>query len=181
MTYPAPEPAPNSYGTPEGVAALASVWTDFGAFFDEDLPYVEASNPTLTTVVNWIDEVSAMLNTALKGYGFVTPLSSVDSRLAADSVINGLVADLVAWANRKGWFVSDSFGKSGMSVWTALRNDLSIWVKEYGPGIEANGDPRTESNEYRIGSRGFDKAGEEIFPIFQRKGFGNRFDNWTKQ
>jgi hypothetical protein len=179
MTYPGPAPALESYGTEEGVAALANTWTRAGAWFDQDV-YVEATNPSLTTVVTWIDQVSGMLNTALAGYGFVVPLTKKNSVLAATSVVEGIVGDLARYVNQKGRFFSDKF-QGGASVWSQIREDLSIWVKEYAPGLEANGETRSASNVYAVGSRGFDADGHEIFPIFQREGFGNRFENWTKK
>jgi len=176
-----PEPAASSYGTVAGVAALARTWTDEDqTWHDADGIYVlEDSNPSLTTVVRWIDQVSGMLNTALAGYGFATPLTSVNSNLAADSIVEGIVGDLARYVNQKGRFFSDKF-QGDLSIWTQIREDLGIWVKEYAPGLESNGDPRTSSNVYRVSTRSHDHAGEETFPIFQRKGFGNRFDDWTK-
>jgi hypothetical protein len=176
---PTPTPATDSYGTVEGVAALANTWTDAGVWLDTDA-YVTETNPSLTTVVRWIDQVSGMLNTALSGYGFVTPLTTTKSVLAADSVVEGIVGDLARYVNQKGRFFSDKFQANGVSVWRTIRDDLDLWVKEYAPGIEANGDARNQSNMYKVATRGFDEAGNEIFPIFQRNGFGNRFENWTK-
>lgn len=171
--------AANSYGTQQGVAALASTWTVAGEWQDETV-YTEATNPSLTTVERWIDQVSGMLNTALAGYGFVVPLTTPTSLLAAQSVVEGIVSDLARYANQKGRFASDKFAGSASFVWRAIREDLDIWVKEYAPGIEANGDPRNSTSRNAIGTRGFDQSGDEIFPIFQRDGFGNRFDNWNK-
>lgn len=176
--YPA-APSVDSYGTAEGVAALASTWTDAGVFQDTDA-YITETNPSLTTVVRWIDQVSGMLNTALAGYGFATPLTTTKSVLAADSVVEGIVSDLARYVNQKGRFASDKFQGNASFVWRQIREDLDIWVKEYAPGIEANGDPRVSTSRNAIGTRGFDDSGDEIFPIFQRDGFGNRFDDWNK-
>lgn len=174
-----PTPAADSYGTPEGVAALASTWTTEGAWLDEDV-YTVATNPTLTTVVSWIDQLSAILNIALRNYGFVVPLTTDRGILAASNIIEGYASDLARYANQKGRFMTDKFQASGKSIWEAIREDINAWVELYAPGLEMDGETRTESNVYKIGTRSHDAAGEEIFPIFQRKGFGNIFDNWTK-
>ena len=176
--YPAPEPAPDSYGTPEGVAALAGTWTNGGIFNDADA-YTEASNPSLTNVVLWIDQVSGILNTILATYGFNPPLTKPNSLLAADFIVNRITADLVDYARSKGRFVSAGFVKGGMSVWQAVMNDISAWVQENAPGLEANGEDRG-GTALKIGVRSHDENGSEMFPIFQREAFGNKFDNWSK-
>lgn len=176
-----PEPAADSYGTPEGVAALAKTWTEEGAWVDPDEVYsIAGTNPTLTTVVSWIDQISAMLNIALDNYGFVVPLTAARAIKAASQVVEGYVSDLARYANNNGRFMTEAFAKENVSVWEQIRLDINDWVQLYAPGLEAGGATRTESNVYKIGTRSHDAAGEEIFPIFQRKGFGNRFDNWTK-
>ena len=55
---PTPEIAVDSYGTVEGVAALAHTWTTDDTFLDADPPYEDATNPSLTSVINWIIQVS---------------------------------------------------------------------------------------------------------------------------
>src|SRR5690349_10819511 len=100
--------ADDSYGTVEGVAALAHTWTTNDTFLDEDL-YNEATNPSLTTVINWINQVSAILNMALQKYGFVVPLTTDRGTLNAASIVEELTADLVAYANSKGRFLTEKF------------------------------------------------------------------------
>lgn len=178
---PDPEPAPDSYGTVEGVAALAHTWTTDDTFLDEDAPYVEATNPSLTSVVSWIDQVSAILNTALRKYGFVVPITTDRGQLVAASIVEELVADLVAYANSKGRFLTEKFRESGMSVWRAIRNDIDAWVVEYSPGLEQDGAAREASNVDEIGFRDSNERGESTFPIFQRDGFGNHFQDWDKR
>lgn len=178
--YPLPTPASDSYGTPEGVAALAMTWTNQGSWLNDDV-YIDATNPSLTSVVNWIDQISAILNTALANYGFVVPLTEPKAVLAATSIVESIVSDIARYVNQKGRFFSDKFQDSGKSIWESIREDLDAWVKIYAPGLELNGAERGESNVYKIGSRGQDAGGEEIFPIFQRKGFGNVFTDWTQK
>jgi hypothetical protein len=161
----------------EGVAALAHTWTTDDSFWDADA-YTEATNPSLTTVINWINQISAILNTALQKYGFTVPLVTDRAKLNAASIVEELVADLVGYANSKGRFLTEKFTEKGMSVWRAIRDDIDAWVLEYAPGLEQDGNVRTASNVDEIGFRSHDESGDETFPIFQRNGFGNRFTNW---
>ena len=89
-----PEIASDSYGTVEGVAALAHTWTTDDSFWDADA-YTEATNPSLTTVINWINQISAILNTALQKYGFTVPLVTDRAKLNAASIVEELVAGRV--------------------------------------------------------------------------------------
>src|ERR1043165_6310584 len=134
--------AADSYGTVEGVAALAHTWTTEDTFLNEDA-YVEATNPSLTTVINWINQISAILNTALAKYGFVVPVATDRGKLVAASIVEELVADLVAYANSKGRFLTEKFTDKGISVWRAIRDDIDAWVLEYAPGLEQGGEQRT--------------------------------------
>ena len=177
---PAPTIAADSYGTVEVVAALAHTWTTDDTFLDEDA-YTEATNPSLTSVTNWINQVSAVLNVALAKYGFVIPITTSRGVLVASSIVEQLVADLVAYANSKGRFLSEKFTQSGLSVWRAICNDLDLWVLEYAPGLEQDGAERTSSNIDEIGFRDANERGDPTFPIFQRDGFGNRFQDWDNK
>jgi hypothetical protein len=172
----------DSYGTVAGVAALAHTWTTNDTFLNEDAcAATSATNPSLTTVENWINQVSAVLNTALSKYGFVVPITTARGILVASSIVEQLVADLVAYANSKGRFLSEKFADSGLSVWRAIRNDLDLWVLEYAPGLEQDGADRTSSNIDEIGFRSTDERGNATSPIFQRDGFGNTFRDWDKR
>lgn len=174
-----PDIAADSYGSIEGVAALAHTWTTDDTFLDADA-YTTATNPSLTTVVSWIDQVSAILNTALSKYGFVVPITTPRGILACSSIVEALVADLCGYANSKGRFLSERFVEKGYSVWRAIRNDIDGWVQEYAPGLEQDGAERTASNVDEIGFRDANEQGDPTFPIFQRDGFGNRFQDWDK-
>lgn len=174
-----PEPSLDSYGTVEGVAALARTWTRDETFIDST-PYVEGTNPSLSSVVMWIDQVSAMLNVALAKYGFVTPLTTVRSRLAAQAIVEQLVADVVKYVNNQGRFFSQRFLDSGQSVWRTVRGDLDLWVLEFSPGIVEAGESQGTTNIDEIGFRSTDEGGDPTSPIFQRKEFGNRFQDWDR-
>lgn len=177
-----PTPAADSYGTPEGVAALAPLTVHkSGEYIDADI-YTENDviNPSLSTVVDWIDKVSAMLNIALRNVGFKPPLTGSESLLAAASIVEEIVSDLARYVNQKGRFFSDKFQESGESMWRTIREDLEAWVELYAPGLEAEGNDRSGLS-IKIGVRSHDEQGNEMFPIFQRDAFGNRFENWNKR
>jgi hypothetical protein len=172
--------ASDSYGTVEGVAALARTWTTDDTFLDADA-YQDGTNPSLTTVEKWINQVSALLNTALAKYGFVVPITTSRGVLVTASIVEQLVADLCAYANSKGRFLTEKFTDKGLSVWRAIRDDLDEWVLEYAPGLEQDGAERVASNIDEIGFRSTNEKGEATYPIFQREGFGNRFQDWDKR
>jgi hypothetical protein len=160
-----------SYGTAAGVASYVGVYTVSGAF-------TTASNPTLANVESWIDQISALLNTALAKRGFTVPLTQADAVLAAKSLVEQLVSDLAHAANSSGRFFSERFLERGVSHWYAIRQDISNWVEEYAAGLEELGESRGAPTATEIGFRATDNSGQRTDPIFQRKGFGNRFDNW---
>ena len=162
-----------SYGTAAGVAAYVGVYTIAGAF-------TTATQPTLANVEGWIDQVSALLNTALAKRGFNVPLTQADAVLAAKSLVEQLVSDLAQAANSSGRFFSERFLERGVSNWSVIRNDISNWVEEYASGLEELGETRGAPNATDIGFRNSDQAGDATAPIFQRKGFGNTFENWDR-
>ena len=172
--------AADSYGTLEGTAALARTWTTDDTFLDADV-YQDGTNPSLTTVENWIDQVSAILNLALSKYGFNVPITTPRGVLAAASIVETITADLAAYANSKGRFMTEKFQDRGISVWRAIREDLDAWVLEYAPGLEQDGAERSASNMDEIGFRDADQRGNPTAPIFQRDAFGNRFQDWDKR
>jgi hypothetical protein len=174
-----PEPGANSYGTPEGVAALARTWTRDGDWLDPVEPAEAGTNPKLTTVVNWIDQISAILNASLAKYGFTIPITQADAKLNCDGIVEQLVSDMAQYANMTGRFFSQRFIDSGYSVWRTIRGDIDAWVNMYASGLEELGAERSGTPGDQIGYRDSDASGEATFPIFQRRQHGNVFDNWS--
>jgi hypothetical protein len=122
-----------------------------------------------------------MVNTALSAYGFKVPISQADAKLACVGIVEQLAADLSMAANSAGRFFSEKALASGQSRFRAIQNDVLAWAESMAGGLEAMGAARTiPSNEYAIDSRGSDSVGDATSPIFQRKGFGNRFQDWDK-
>ncbi len=160
-----------SYGTAAGVAAYVGVFTASGAF-------TTATKPTLAQVESWIDQVSALLNTALAKRGFTVPMTQADAVLGAKSLVEQLVSDLAQAANSSGRFFSEKNLERGVNNWNIIRNDISAWVEEYASGFEELGVSRGAPQATEIGFRGSDNGGQSTSPIFQRKQFGNEFTNW---
>jgi hypothetical protein len=161
-----------SYGTEAGVAALARRHTTSGVFD-------ATTNPTYVTVTGWLAQVSAMVNIALSTNGFTTPITDADITPALDGFVNSLVADLAAGANSAGRFYSERMLETGVSPMKVIKNDIAAWVADNVQGFIALGVARVNSPE--MGSilfRDTDESGSEISPIFQRKGFGNTFQDW---
>jgi hypothetical protein len=162
-----------SYGTAAGVAAYVGVFTASGVFST-------ATKPTLLQVESWIDQVSALLNTALAKRGFTVPITQADAVLAAKSLVEQLTSDLAQAANSSGRFFSERNLERGVSNWAIIRNDISNWVEEYASGLEELGVSRGAPTATEIGFRGSDNAGNEVTPIFQRSQHGNRFTDWDQ-
>lgn len=165
-------PEADSYGTLEGVTSYVKVYTIAGVFS-------ASTNPTDARVILWIDQVSDMFNVALSDAGFTPPVSQVDAVKAIGMMVEQLVSDLCHMANSKGRFFSKSVTESGKSALTIMWEEIHQWVSSNTEGLSNLGVPRTKSTIGAIGSKGFDEEGEELAPIFQRKGFGNTFTDWT--
>jgi len=162
-----------SYGSASGVAGYVGVYTVSGAFST-------ATVPTLANVEAWIDQVSALLNTALAQRGFTVPLTQADAVLAAKSLVEQLVSDLAQAANSSGRFFSEGFLAKGVSNWAVIRSDISNWVETYASGFEELGVARGAPSATDIGFRDTDNSGAPTNPIFQRKAHGNEFTNWDE-
>ena len=167
-----PTPGVKSYGTGAHVAALVPVYTDGGVFNS-------STNPTLATVVGWIDQVSALLNTALAGSGFSIPLTNADSILVAQAWVEQAVADLAANANSAGRFFTDRALERGVSPMQTIRKEVLDFIEQIAGSLEAIGASRTNSSaEMDIAYRESDDDGEKVEPLFQRKAFGERSRKW---
>jgi len=172
---PTPTPGTNSYGSLSGVAAYARVYTTSGAFS-------ATTNPSDQTVVNWIDQLSETVNAALGAYGFVTPITNTRAKNILVSVVEQLAGDLAQAANSAGRFFTDKALQSGVSPWVAVQKNIYDWAKMYAGGLEQLGASRNVvANETQIGFRGSGPNGQSVFPIFQRDGFGNSFQDWETQ
>jgi hypothetical protein len=163
----------NSYGSAADVAALTN------SYLNASNAYDTTTIPTLAQVEGWIDQVSGIMNAALAGQGFTVPVTQADAVLAIKSIIVESVADLSHAANLAGRYFTNSAQERGITAMSAIRKQILEWVESFASGLEALGVARAgETGGGDILSRTIDTAGDDITPIFQRKGFGNRFENW---
>lgn len=156
---------PDSYGTPEGVAAYVGVYTLNGAFTTD-------TQPTLATVVRWIDQVSDVVNVALSDAGFTPPIANAVAFAAISMWVEQLVADLVHAANSKGRLIT----KSGSINYSQIDEDILAWVRLRAIGFVNLGVPRTQGTIGVIATRDVDATGEPAEFIFSRSDFGNSFE-----
>lgn len=169
MTY------PNSYGAVTNVAAMTMMYTNGGV-------YDATTNPTAVQVQVWLDQFSAIVNTAFAEYGFTIPITQTDSLLAVQSYVEGLAAEMCQVAHASGRFFTDRAIASGVSPFARLREDALNWVDLSAAGFEVLGAARAQvTSETAIAFRNTDEVGDSTSPIVQRKSFGNVFEDWTNE
>lgn len=159
----------NSYGTVEQVAALVPMYSISGDF-------TVATNPTEAQVEAWIDQISDVMNTYLSEAGFTIPLTVATNTAAL--FVTGAAADMCHYVNNAGRFYTERALEIGFNPIQVISKEIARWVEQHAEGLENRGEARTKGGLSDIGYRGTDESGDEITPIFQRKGFGNRFDNF---
>lgn len=163
--------APNSYGSVDGVAGMCAIYTDVGQFNGN-------THPTDEQVVVWLNQISGFMNVALNNEGFVIPVVQADAKLTMDAVVEQYVSDMVQASNSAGRFFTDRFLAAGLTPLMQIYKDVQAWVSDSAGGLENIGVVRQSSPADTIGTRGFDKGGNAITPIFQRRGFGNTFQDF---
>lgn len=156
-----------AYGNALGVGAYCRNLASSGTF-------TTTTNPTLSTVENWLEQISAMLDSALSTQGFVVPLENGNAVNAASVIVEQLVADMAKGANSTGRFFAEKTLNNGMSMWKMIADDLLAWVEMMAPGLEEMGAERGDTNINTIGY----KSGDTEYPIFQRDAYGNKFTDW---
>ncbi len=161
----------NSYGSVAEVAAMTGRYLIGGTF-------TTATRPTLAQVEKFIDNASSTLNVMLAKAGFTVPITQADAKAACGEIVVECVVDMCHAANSTGRFFTDRALERGMNPMKAIREDIADWVEAQAPGLEALGAARSTSQLDGIAFRGTDEAGNEVFPIFQRDGFSNKFTDW---
>jgi hypothetical protein len=122
------------YGSAEEVAALDPLWTDGGEFTDPDIVYDDpGTNPTLSRVELWLEQVSDLMDLALAQYGFTAPVTALISEKAVrilDLKVSAMVADLVHLSHDTGRLFSDRIRETGEEPLTILERELISWVNK---------------------------------------------------
>ena len=119
-----------AYGTPAGVAALAPRYTNAGGQFDDE------RTPKLSHVIDWLAQVSAMLDVALSGYGVATPVaanSPVAPMLAAFA--NAQVAAMARGVNGQGKFAEKPTTADEMLL--IIGDATAAWARKNAGGLGA--------------------------------------------
>jgi hypothetical protein len=147
------------------VAALSKRFTTSGT-------YDSSSNPTITQVETWIDQVSGMANILLAEKGFAVPVVQADCVLALQSVVVGAVNDLCQAANSAGRFFTDRALESGIDPMKVISNQMADWIGDHAEGFEAIGAARSVATVGGIGYRDGDDDGNSVSPLFGRNAFG---------
>jgi len=151
------------YGSATEVAALAQIWTREGSWVNAS-PGVDATIPSLSQVAAWLVTVSAMIDLALVGAGFTTPVVVSTVLSAAGMFVSILVADLCHAANSSGRFYTSKVLERGGA--TIIWDEILKWVELYADGFESAGVPRSATpNLAYIGYRSSDLE-ERIFGIW---------------
>jgi len=162
-----------SYGTAAQVAAMTPRYALSGAFH-------VATRPTLEQVEIWIDQVSAVVNTLLAEAGFTIPITQADAVLMLAGIVVSACADKAEYANRAGRFWTEQAVDRGISIEKTLRNEISDWINTHAKGLENLGAARAQESGSEIFFRETDNAGETVVPLFERKAFGDRTQEWDE-
>jgi len=121
-----------SYGSASGVGALSALYSSSGTF-------TVSTRPTLATVNDWLDRVSALLDTALEDEGFTTPVTIAAIVKELDLLVNGITVDLVNYSHNAGRFFTTKYLEAGISPFMTIDKELHEWVKRKSVGFEAQG------------------------------------------
>jgi hypothetical protein len=161
----------NSYGTTTGGAALTPRHADPGGDFNS------TTRPTLAQAEKLIDQVSALVNSILAQTGFAVPVTNADVKAALEMFVTEEVAAIVEGINGSGRFGPSDKGP-GRSRFTLIQDDVQSFIQANATGFERLGATRTYHVTAGILTRTSDASGQTTAPIFQREGFGNRFEDW---
>jgi len=126
-----------SYGTAAGVGALSALWSDAGTF-------TASTRPTLTVVNGWLDDVSALVDTALSDQGFTVPVTIASVVKEIDLLVEGIVKDLCDYSHGAGRFFSERALEAGLSPFMTIDKEVHAWVNRKSVGFENQGVPKEE-------------------------------------
>ncbi len=126
----------NTYGTAVGVAAYVPRYTNSANEFDD----AGGSRPPLVRVEAWLDQVSAMVNSALSEYGFVVPVAQPDAVMMLAAFVESHVASIVAGVNGHGRFAQQGQRPLGPDeIFMELFDLVGKWVRSHVKGLSALG------------------------------------------
>lgn len=119
----------NSYGSTDGVAALAYRWTNASGVFDA------TTEPTIAQVESWIDQVSAMMNVALANCRYTTFPITIDTITEMmDGYVNQTVATVCEGRHDIGRLgptaLTNSVTGSVRSMWAVVGGEAATFIKD---------------------------------------------------
>lgn len=165
----------SDYGSVEGVADMVKRWTNTSGMFDND------TNPKLRAVIRWLDQASSALNICLQASGFSTPVTLDAAKDALDGFVESMVAAACEGVNGSGRFGPSAKSPGGMGRFhNTLSKEACEFVEEKATGLENLGVARTYNFAEGISYRSTDESGLTVVPLFQRKAFGNKPENWDR-
>ena len=156
-----------SYGSTADVATLVPRHANQSVIFDT------TTRPTLATVEGQINQVSGILNSMLAEAGFDIPVSQADVKLALDLFVNQEVAAIVEGINGSGRFGPTTKQGGSKGRFTLILDDVKAFIEGNKVGFERMGASRSYDVTSGVGFRDTDEAGDETFPLFQRKAYGD--------
>lgn len=159
------------YGSLAEVAALVPLYTSSGSFSS-------STRPTEAQVQQFLERVSALMNTLLAKEGFDIPVTQADAKLALDDFVVMQAAHLAAFANGAGPFVAGADEMRYSTPTRVILRDAELFLEANALGLERLGATRTYSTTYGLECRTSDDAGDEIYPMFQRKMMGHKVEDW---
>ena len=118
-----------SYGTTIGVAALAPRYANAAGRFDAN------TTPTLSQLMEWLAQVSAMLDVALAGYGVATPVVMSAVLPMLDAFTNAQAAAMVRGVNGQGQFAEKPTTADEMLL--IIGDAAGAWVRKNVIGLGA--------------------------------------------
>ncbi len=143
------------YGTQEQVATMASTWTNDGIWVNPSVEYpgtITPSNPTLSEVEDWLEQVSAQFDIALGAHWFVFPIDPITSPTAYKAVskyVVELVADLCNFKNSSGRFFTEKAIERGITPMEAIQKSINNWIDMNAPGLVADGVSQVKKTDDR--------------------------------
>lgn len=161
----------NSYGDTTEIAHLVPMHAD-----NSTKLFTVGTRPTLARVESFVDEVSAIVNSALAQAGFSIPVTQADAVKMLSIFVNTEVASLVEGVNGSGRFGPNA--KQPGSRYKLLYTDVVDFINSVAYGLEAMGDTRPRVITAGLAYRDTDNSGNETFPLFTRTDYGFDFTNF---
>ena len=165
-----------SYGTPAGVAVWVPKFSNRAGAFDD------TTNPTLSQVAAFIDQISSILNAGLATVGFAVPVTEPTVTPMLVSFVEQEVAAMVEGVNGSGRLGPQALRRrgGGSSRYEMLNAEVLAFIAKVAIGMEEQGASRTRNITTGLGFRDVDESGDMPEPLFQREGFGEKYKSWDQ-